>query len=75
MCGGAAPDHHCHLARVQVELLASVTKFYPLLKLRVFVDDFTALLMEKHRKVHEMAKKVMVKLKTEVERGNESNDQ
>ena len=23
MCGGAAPDHHGHLARVQVELLAS----------------------------------------------------
>ena len=22
MCGGAAPDHHCHLARVQVELFA-----------------------------------------------------
>ena len=27
MCGRAAPDHHCHLARVQVESLASVTKF------------------------------------------------
>ena len=39
------------------------------------MDDFTALLMEKNRKVPEMAKKVMVKLKTEVERGNESNDQ
>ena len=23
MCGGAAPDHHGHLARVQVELCAS----------------------------------------------------
>ena len=23
MCGGAAPDHHGHLARVEVELLAS----------------------------------------------------
>ena len=23
MCGGAAPDHHGHLARVEVELLAT----------------------------------------------------
>ena len=23
MCGGAAPDHHGHLAGIQVELLAS----------------------------------------------------
>ena len=46
MCGGAAPDHHCHLARVKVELLASTfvlldalreaSKFYPPLKLRFF---------------------------------------
>ena len=45
-----------------------VTKIYPHLKLRVFVDDITALLMVKHKVVAEMAKKVMKKLKEEVER-------
>ena len=58
MCGGAAWDHHGHLAGVKVELfaflrivlqdaLSVVTKIYPPLKLRVFVDDITALLMVK----------------------------
>ena len=55
MCGGAAPDHHSHLVRVQVELLAStcrfarrteVTKNYPPLELRSMVDDVTAILKE-----------------------------
>ena len=75
MCGGAAPDHHGHLARVQVEPFAStycvalseVTKNSPPLKLRVFVDDITALLMGKNWEVAEMAKKVMKKLKEEFE--------
>ena len=38
------------------------------LKLRVFVDDITALLRRKNKVVAEMAKKVMKKLKEEVER-------
>ena len=38
------------------------------MKLRVFVDDITALLMVRIREVAEMAKKVMKKLKKEVER-------
>ena len=71
MCGGAAPDHHGHHARVQVELLASAycaarrtegsNKHLPPLKLRVFVDDITALLMVKNKVVAEMAKQVMKK--------------
>ena len=52
MCGEAAPDRHGHLARVKVELLlrivlqdalSDVAKNYFPLKLRVFVDDITAL--------------------------------
>ena len=42
--------------------------FSPPLKLRVFVDDITALLTEKNKEVTEMAKKVMKKLKEEVEK-------
>ena len=38
------------------------------LKLRVFVDDITALLKGKQREVAEMAKKVMKKLKKEIEK-------
>ena len=48
--------------------LSEVTKNYPPLKLRVFVDDITALPKGKHREVAEMAKKVMKKLKEEVEK-------
>ena len=55
---GPASDHFGHLARVQVELIASadcvagciqvkLQKFYPSLKLRGFVDDITALLVVK----------------------------
>ena len=62
MRGGAAPDHHGHLARVQVELFASADciegcigcghkNFYPPLKLRVFVDDVLALLKGKTEKL------------------------
>ena len=44
-------------------------KINPSLKLRVFVDDITALLMVKNKEVAEMAKKkVMKKLKDEVEK-------
>ena len=68
MCGGAAHDHHGSFARVQVELLASthcfagcvereVTKIYPSLKLRGFVDDITALVKGRNKEVAEMAKK------------------
>ena len=79
MRGGAARDHHGYLARVKVELLASTyfcamqdalreaIGIYPPLKLRVFVDDVTALLMEKNKEVEEMAKMVMRKLREEVE--------
>ena len=50
------------------EALSEVTKIYPPLKLRVFVDDITALLMVKNKEVAEVAKKVMKKLKEEVEK-------
>ena len=40
----------------------------PSLKLRVFVDDITALVKGKNKEVAEMAKKVMKELKEEVEK-------
>ena len=44
MCGGTAPDHYGHSAR------GDVTNIYRPMKLRVFVDDITALWMgEKQR--------------------------
>ena len=49
------------------DALSEVTRIYPPLKLRVFVDDITALLMGKNKVVAEMAKKVMKKLEEEVE--------
>ena len=77
MCGGAAPDHHGHLARVQVELFAfaycscderSHKKIFPSLKLGLFVDAITTLVKGRNKDVAEMAKKkVMKKLKEEVE--------
>ena len=51
--------------------MSEVTKFYPPLMLRVFVD--AALLMGKSREVAEMAKKVMKKLKEEVDLKKASN--
>ena len=45
-----------------------VTKIYPPLKLRIFVDDITALPKVKNSEVVEMAKKVMKNLKEEVDR-------
>ena len=47
---------------------SEVTNIYPPLKLRVFVDDITALLMGKNSVVAEMAKQVMKKLKEEVKK-------
>ena len=77
MRGGAAPDHHGHLARVQVELFTFThcsarcverSHIYPSLKLRVFVDDITALVKGSNEDVAEVAKKVMKKSKEEVEK-------
>ena len=50
------------------DALSEVTNIYPPLKLRVFVDDFTALVMGKNKEVAEMAKKVMKRLREEVEK-------
>ena len=50
------------------DALSEVTKIYRPLKLRAYVNDITPLLMGKNREVAEMAKKVMKKLKEEVER-------
>ena len=59
----------CLLFRVALQdALSEVTKNYPPLKLRVFVDDITALLKRKNKVVAEMAKKLMKILKEEVER-------
>ena len=47
----------CLLLRIVLQdALREVTKIYHPLKLRVFVDDITALLMEKNKVVAEMAK-------------------
>ena len=48
--------------------LSEVTKIYPPLKLRVFVYDSTAPLMGNNKEVAVIAKKVMKKLKEEVEK-------
>ena len=50
------------------DALSEVTQIYPPLQLGVFVDDITAPLMGKNREVAEMAKKVMKKLKEEIEK-------
>ena len=49
------------------DALSEVTKFYPPMKFRVFVDDITAL-VKGRKEVAEMAKKVIMKLKEEVEK-------
>ena len=47
----------CLLLRIVLQdALSEVTKIYPLLKLRVFVDDITALLMGKNEEVAENGK-------------------
>ena len=43
-------------------------KIYPPLKLRVFVDDITALVKGRNKEVAEMVKKVIKKPKEEVEK-------
>ena len=50
----------CLLLRIVLQdALSDVAKIYPPLKLRVFVDDSTALLMGNNNEVAEMRKKVM----------------
>ena len=49
------------------DALGEVTKIYPSLKMRVFVDDITALVKGRNKEVAEMEKKVMKKLE-EVEK-------
>ena len=52
----------CLLLRIVLQdAVNEVAKIYPSLKLRVFVDDITALLRGKHKIVAEMATKVMKK--------------
>ena len=59
----------CLLLRiVWQDALSEVTKIFPTLKLRVCVDDITALVKGKNEEVAEIAKKVMKKLKEEVEK-------
>ena len=60
----------CLLLRIVLQdALNDVTKIcLTLLKLRVFVDDVTALVQGRNKEVAEMAKKVMKKLKEEVEK-------
>ena len=54
----------CFLLRIVLQdAPREVTKIFPPLKLRVFVDDVSALLMEKNREAAEVTKKVMKKLK------------
>ena len=51
--------------------MSDVTKICPTQKLRVFVDDITVLVKDRNnrnKEVAEMAKKVMKKLKEEVEK-------
>ena len=58
----------CLLSRIVLQdALSDDTKIYSPLKVRVFVDDITALLMKKNEEVAEMAKKVMKRLREEVE--------
>ena len=59
----------CLLLRIVLQdALSEVTKIDPPLKLRVFVDDITALLIGKNRAVAEMARKATKKLNEEVEK-------
>ena len=59
----------CLLLRIVLQdAMREVTKIYTTLKLRVFVDDLTALVKGKNKEEAEMAKKVMKKLKEEVEK-------
>ena len=58
----------CLFLRIVLQnALSEVTKIYPPLKLRVFVDDITALLKGKNREIAQMPMKVMKKLREGVE--------
>ena len=60
----------CLLLRIVLQdALSEVTKIYHPLKLRIFVDDITALFKGENREIAEMAKKVMKKLKDVEEKG------
>ena len=50
------------------DALSEVTKIYPSLKLRVFLDDITAWVKRRNIEVAEMTKKMKKKLKEEVEK-------
>ena len=50
------------------DALSVVTNIYPLLKLRVLVDDITAFVRGRDKEVAEMAKKVMKRQREEVEK-------
>ena len=50
------------------DALSEVTKIYPPVKLRVFVDDITALVLGRNKELAEMAMKVMKRLSEEVEK-------
>ena len=75
MRDGAAPDHHGHSPTIKVELLAPAHcapgraergyKFYPPLKLRVFVDDITVFLIGRNKEFVEMAEEVLERLERE----------
>ena len=63
------PSGSCLLLRIVLQDASSeVTQIYPPVKLRVFEDDITALSRERNRDKAEIAKKVMKKLKEEVEK-------
>ena len=65
----------CLLLRIVLQdALHEVTIIYPPLKLRVFVHDISALLMEKNKVVSEMAKKVIKKF-LKKKRGREGRAQ
>ena len=59
----------CLLLRIVLQdALSVVANIYSSLKLRVLVDEITALVKGRNKDVAEMAKKVMKKLKEEVEK-------
>ena len=61
------PRWSCLLLRVVLQDALSEVEKYPLLELRVFVDDTTVLMNGRNKELVEMAEKVLKKLKMEVE--------
>ena len=60
LIGAPVSKWGCLLLRIVLQdALNEVSKIFPPLKLSVFVDDITALLIEKRKKVAGMANKVM----------------